>query len=89
MTMDEKKWTGSLAYHEQDPALALEILRLLRSKTHQLFQKLDDAVFNTTFYHPEGGETTLWALLQGGNAHIRGHAAQIARTYAAWQNDSH
>lgn len=80
---DQNAWAQALDYQNQDVALALEVLTVLRRGNHALLQRLsqDDWVryWTRSFQHPESGRVTVVDWLDFNIRHVEAHLRQIDR----------
>ena len=82
---DEAGWARRLNYHDQDPALALELFRVLRQATYQLIRDLPDEVWSHTVVHSESGRMTFDDWLHTYERHVPEHIAQMRAVYETWR----
>jgi hypothetical protein len=83
MPWDQDVWAQKLDYQSQDPALHLELFRLLRQSSYEIVKKIPDEKWNNTYEHPEYGTVTLDGWLDIYSKHIQSHIAQINRNLEA------
>jgi hypothetical protein len=80
---DEGAWQRRLQYLWRSPELALATLDQVRFGTAEILQRLDDDGWARHGVHPERGELTVAAMVQGGIDHVTEHVAQVEAIRAA------
>jgi hypothetical protein len=81
-------WASTLGYHEQDPALAIELMSQLRAITTPILASLPEGVWDHTVIHSERGAWTMAEWLQTYTAHVDDHLAQMEETVARWRSSA-
>lgn len=74
---DQDKWAGRLNYGKRDLGNALELFRLLRKSTAELFEDLSDEDWQRTGTHSERGKMSVIDLIKMYADHCEDHVAQI------------
>ncbi len=82
---EEAGWARALRYHEQDPALALELFRALRRASYELIRDLPEAIWSHTVVHSENGRTSFDEWLDTYERHVLEHIAQMRAIYHTWR----
>lgn len=76
---DEAAWGNNLYYHQQDPRLALELLKLLCQASAALLRQLPTEVWERVGIHADNGEMSLQTIFQTYLHHGEAHLHQIER----------
>jgi hypothetical protein len=76
---DEEIWAGKLSYRLQEPTLAIELFRALRTSTAALLRALPAETWQRTSLHPERGEMSLYDVFVLYLEHGEIHLQQIER----------
>ena len=84
MAYDENQWALALNYHDQSTKEALELFKLLRTRTTRLIQSLPDSAWSNTAYHPENGDMTLDDWLDVYESHVPEHVQSMQENLDAW-----
>ena len=84
MAYDENKWASALDYHSIDTEGALELFRILRSRSYELIRSLPESAWSNTCYHPENGDMTLEDWLDVYECHVAEHIEYMKQNYAEW-----
>ena len=74
---DQDKWAARLNYAKRNLNNAIELFRLLRKSTAELFEGLTEEDWKRTGTHDERGKMTLSDLLKLYAKHCDDHVAQI------------
>ena len=82
---DEAGWARALRYHEQDPAVALELFRALRRASYELIHDLPESVWSHTVVHSESGWMSFDEWLDIYERHVLEHIAQMRAIYHTWR----
>ncbi len=85
MGYDEMGWARRLRYHDQDPADALELFRILRRSTYDLIRQLPESTWSNTVTHSESGRMSFDEWLHTYERHIPEHVAQMRVIYETWR----
>ncbi len=85
MGYDEAGWARALRYHEQDPAVALELFRVLRRASYELIRDLPEDVWSHTVVHSESGRMSMDEWLDTYERHVLEHIAQMRALYHTWR----
>ncbi len=86
MAYDQDKWVASLTYPGRSVKESLEIFRLLRKTSAELFRSLPPATWNNAMVqHPEHGAMSLDRILEVYEKHVRSHVEQMRKVFADWQ----
>src|SRR5580704_2847745 len=76
---DEKKFSETLFYNEQDPQAALKLFDLNRRQFSRVLRKLPESAMSRTGQHSERGSITLGQSLKLMVEHVDHHADFIQR----------
>jgi hypothetical protein len=76
---DQDKWAANLSYSKRNLDNAIELFRLLRKSTAELFEDLSEEAWQRTGIHDERGRMSLIDLLQLYADHSDDHIAQIRK----------
>ncbi len=82
---DEAGWARRLHYHEQDPAVALELFRVLRRASYELIRDLPEAAWSHTVVHSESGRMSFDDWLDTYERHVPEHIAQMRAIFHTWR----
>lgn len=82
---DESTWARALRYHDQDPAVALELFRLLRRSSYELIRDLPESAWSNTIVHSESGRMAFDEWLDIYERHVAQHVAQMRAIYETWR----
>jgi hypothetical protein len=77
LSYDQDKWAGRLNYGKRNLTTALELFRLLRKSTSELFEDLSESDWQRSGTHDERGKMSLLDLVQLYAEHGENHVAQI------------
>jgi hypothetical protein len=80
-------WARDLRYHDQDPELAIELLRVIRAITYPILADLPEPVWSHSVTHSERGSWTMDDWLTTYSNHVRDHLAQLHDAVQAWRAD--
>jgi hypothetical protein len=83
---DQAKWARVFDYHSEPLEPALAALDAARGRTVPLLRRASEADWAKAGRHTESGPYTAEDWLRIYAAHLEGHAAQIERNLAAWQD---
>ncbi len=76
---DQNLWVTHLNYGKRNITIAIELFRLLRKSTAELFEDLTQEAWQRTAIHDQYGIMTLFDLLQLYAEHCENHVAQIRK----------
>lgn len=81
---DQDSWAAKLDYHAHPMHLALQTVEAVRANTAALLGRLQAADFDRRGRHTESGPYGVddWLRIYAG--HLHGHAQQVTRNVAAW-----
>ncbi|MBK7993717.1 MAG: DinB family protein [Blastocatellia bacterium] len=74
---DQDLWASNLKYGKRNLNNGVELFRLLRKSTSELFEDLTEADWERTGIHDEHGKMTLLDLVRLYAEHCENHVAQI------------
>jgi hypothetical protein len=74
---DQDKWANRLNYGKRNLLQAVELFRLLRKSTSELFQEMDENDWQRVGTHDENGRMSLIDLVRLYAEHCENHVSQI------------
>ncbi len=74
---DQDKWASRLNYGKRNLGQAIELFRLLRKSSSELFQEIDENEWQRTGVHDEHGHMSLLDLVKLYAEHCENHVSQI------------
>ncbi|MCS6885710.1 MAG: DinB family protein [Acidobacteriota bacterium] len=78
-TYDQDKWAARLNYGKRSIHNAVELFRMLRKSTAELFVDMDDSIWDRSAIHPERGQITVAELIRLYSEHCDNYVAQIRK----------
>ncbi|MEW6737287.1 MAG: DinB family protein [Acidobacteriota bacterium] len=84
---NQDKWAANLNYNKRNLNNALELFRLMRKSTGELFEDLCEEDWQRTGVHEERGRMTLLDLLELYAEHSENHVAQIRKIRLQLNNE--
>ncbi len=76
---DQDKWAARLNYGKRNLSNAVELFRMLRKSTAELFVDMDDSIWTRSATHTERGRVTLADMVKLYADHCENHVAQIRK----------
>lgn len=74
---DQDKWASRLNYGKRNLSHAVELFRLLRKSTAELFQEMDDSDWDRVGFHDQNGRMSLIEIVRLYAEHCENHVSQI------------
>jgi len=82
---DQDRWARELDYHTLPLEPALATTAAVRANTVPILRRLSDAQWRKSGTHSESGAYSMENWIKVYAAHLEGHARQLERNLAAWE----